>query len=188
MPDYEIAKVANELAEIAKPDNLNKSQEDILKALVEASNKDELKKQIELFDINQSKKNALRIAKLEQLQAKVENQMIDRFDKRPDQMSNKELLDYLTVISAQIDKSQKTVDAIETKELMQQVAANSGGTTNEVNINLGTTLSKDSKDNVVGAIKDILTLLQQPVVLPDDYINTDDAIAAVDEVEIINKD
>ncbi len=188
MPEYDIAKISNELAEIAKPDALDKTQKDILEALIEAGNKDELKKQIELFDINQSKKNALRIAKLEQLQSKVENQMIDRFDKRPDQMSNKELLDYLTVISAQIDKSQRVVDSIENKELIQQVAANSGGTTNEVNINLGTTLSKDSKDNVVGAIKDILSLLQNPVVLPDDYINTDDAIQAVEEVSIINKD
>lgn len=185
MPDYELETISAELAEIYKPDNLNKTQEEVIKDLIAANTRDELKKQIDLFDVNQAKKNAARIIKLEQLRGKVEDQMMDRFNKRPDQMSNRELLDFLTTISSQIDSSQKVVDSIETKDLAKQVALSSDSSTptTQYNINLGTDINKDSKDNVVDAIKDILSLLQSAAVETPDVENLEEP----EEVEIINE-
>ena len=84
----------------------------IVNDVVNAPSKTELQKQFELFNINQSKKNALRIAKLMKTLDKVDDEVINRFEKRADQMTNKELLDYMNAISAQIDHSQKMVDII----------------------------------------------------------------------------
>ena len=110
---------------------------------------------------------------------------MDRFNKRPDQMSNRELLDFLTTISSQIDSSQKVVDSIETKDLAKQVALSSDSSTptTQYNINLGTDINKDSKDNVVDAIKDILSLLQSAAVETPDVENLEEP----EEVEIINE-
>ena len=136
----------------------------IVNDVVTANNKEELQKQFELFNINQSKKNALRVVKLSKLLDKVDDEVITRFEKRPDQMSNKELLDYMEAISSQIDRSQKAVDTI--RPPSDSIIARTGGDIvnqskgDEYNINLGTELSKETKEDVVDAIKGIIGILQ----------------------------
>jgi len=184
MDNYDITKVATEITEILTPEDLHKNQKDIVADLIKATSKDEFQKQVELFNLSQSKTNALRILKLQDAQSKVEDEIINRFDKRPDQMSNQDLLAYLTTISGQIEKSQKVVDAVEDKALARQmVATTSESSGNQYNINLGTDLNRENKDNVVDAIKDILSLLQNTTVDNPDINNLEEP----EEVEIINE-
>lgn len=186
MDNYDITKVVTEITEILTPEDLHKNQKEIVAELIKANSKDEFQKQVELFNLSQSKTNALRILKLQDAQAKVEDEIINRFDKRPDQMSNQDLLAYLTTISGQIDKSQKVVDAVETKDLARQMVASApaaANTGNQYNINLGTDLNKDNKDNVVDAIKDILNLLQSTTADTPDVENLEEP----EKVEIIDE-
>jgi len=183
MDNYDITKVVNEITEILTPEDLHKNQKEIVADLIKATSKDEFQKQVDLFNLSQSKTNALRILKLQEAQSKVEDEIINRFEKRPDQMSNADLLAYLTTISGQIDKSQKVVDAVESKDLSRQMVLNTPAQDINYNINLGTELNKESKDDVVDAIKDILTLLQTPTPQTD-YTESQDAI---EEVEVIKE-
>lgn len=186
MGNYDITKVSNEITNLITPNNeLSLQQEEIVNNLVGATTKDELKRQIELFNLNQSKKNAIRIVKLEQTMAQVEDKIVERFNKRPEQLSNRELIDFLNTISGQIDRSQKIVDSVETKDLERQMVTNitPKETGNQYNINLGTDLNRENKDNVVDAIKDILSLLQNTnVETPDE-----ETLVPTEEVEVIKE-
>ena len=130
---------------------LNENEQDIINNIIEATDQKELQAQFDAFNINQSKKNALRIIKLNSLLDKVEDQAIERFNKRPDQISNKELLDYMQVVATQIDRSQKVIDTLKEKPMIK--VANQK---NEVNINIGNELDRDSKERVVDAIQALL--------------------------------
>ena len=130
---------------------LELKEKELIAKIVEAPTRDELQKQFDLFNMNQSKKNALRVVKLNSLLDKVEDQAIARFEKRPDQISNRELLEYINVISGQIDRAQKHFDAV-TLAPAKTVAAQK----TDVTINVGTNLNRDSKERVMDAISALL--------------------------------
>lgn len=135
---------------------LEEAEQKLVLKIIEAPTKEELQHQLELFNINQSKKNALRIVKLSNLQNAVEDQAIERFEKRPDQVTNKELLDYITVISNQIDRAQKAVDLVKDAPAITVNTQN-----NEVNINVGPQLDRDSKEKVMDVISALLKQVQK---------------------------
>jgi len=92
---------------------LETAEQNLMLKIIEAPTKEELQEQLDLFNINQSKQNAVRIVKLNNLLNKVEDQAIERFEKRPDQVSNRELLEYMSIVSNQIDRAQKSIDAVQ---------------------------------------------------------------------------
>ena len=133
---------------------LDKQEEKIITDIIKAPNQKELQEQFDLFNINQSKKNALRIIKLNSLLDKVEDQAIERFEKKPDQVSNKELLEYMQVVAGQIDRSQKYIETIKDKPMIKVTDRSQ-----QVNINIGTELNRDSKERVMDAIQGLLKQL-----------------------------
>lgn len=137
---------------VSRDASLALTEQDILAKILDAPSRDELQKQFELFNINQSKKNALRIVKLNELLANVEDQAIERFKKRPDQVSNKELLEYMNVISGQIDRAQKHIDSISTAPPISLTANKT-----DVTINVGPDLDSDSKTRVMDAVAMLLS-------------------------------
>lgn len=158
---------------------LEVAEQQLVERIIEAPTKAELQHQFDLFNINQSKKNALRIIKLNNLLSKVEDQAIERFERRPDQVSNKELLEYMNVVSNQIDRAQKSVDALSVSP-----AIHVNNQKNEVNINIGPELDRDSKERVMDAISALLKQVQKNTsAQPVDYEITD-----VVEVEDISEE
>lgn len=149
---------------------LEEQEEEIINQIIEADTKQELEAQFDLFNMNQSKKNALRIIKLQTLLEKVEDQAIERFERRPDQVSNRELLDYMQVVSSQIDRSQKSVDSLYDRPVIKAIQKNN----TEVNINVGSdVLDRDSKEKVIDAVQGLLKQImnpqpkvEEPVVIP----------------------
>lgn len=129
--------------------NIDDSTKEVVTDIVNTNNPDEFKDLLSLFNLNQSKKNALRIVKLTELLEKIEDTAIERFDKKPDQMSNQELLEYLKTIENSIDRSQKYVNEVETKPMIQLNQQN-------ININTEDSLSRESKEKVLETIKAIL--------------------------------
>lgn len=135
---------------------LEVTENKIMQQIIEAPTKEELQTQLELFNINQSKKNAMRIVKLSNLLNKVEDQAIERFERRPDQVSNKELLEYMNVVSNQIDRAQKSIDAVK-----DAPAITLNNQKNELNINVGPQLDRDSKERVMDVISLLLKQVQK---------------------------
>ena len=111
-----------------------------------------------LFNLNQAKKNALRVIKLNELLDKVTDQIVLRFEQRPGEFSNNDLLNYMQVTQSAIDRANKSLNLVDETPAIQL---------NQVNINVGeeSILSKDSRDKVTDAIKSImnkLNNLQEP--------------------------
>lgn len=156
-------------------EKLKLEESNLINQIIEAPTKEDLDKQFELFNINQSKKSALRIVKLNNLLAKVEDQAIARFEKRPDQISNKELLDYINIVSTQIDKAQSNVDKVTAKQ-----AINLTATKNEVNINVAPQLDRDSKEKVIDIVSALLAQASEKniednnVAIESDFTEVDD--------------
>lgn len=158
---------------------LETAEEEIIAKIIDAPNKTELQEQFDAFNMNQSKKNALRIVKLNGLLSKVEDQAISRFEKRPDQVSNKELLEYMNVVSSQIDRAQRQVDLLRDTPAIQV-----NNQKNEVNINIGNQLDRDSKERVMDAISGLLKQItsnvssesqtsESPIAVDGDFVEVD---------------
>lgn len=126
---------------------------DLINKIAQAKNKDELENLYQQFNINNTKKNAIRVAQLNNLLDKVNNEAEERLTKRADQISNKEILDYMNAIGNQIERSQKLVDGI--KEI---TAVQVNNTQNNVNINVGESvkLNKESRNKITDIISMIL--------------------------------
>lgn len=97
------------------------------------------------------KKNALRTLKLSELLDKVSDNMTERFEKRPDEFSNKDLIDYMNVVGSTLEKSQKSLNQIED---IPPIKYNQQNT--QVNINIMDGLSRESRENILEAIKSII--------------------------------
>lgn len=153
------------------------TEQQVVKDIVAAPNKEELEKQFQLFNMNQVKKNALRIIKLNDLLTKVEDQALERFEKRPDQVSNKELLDYMNAVSNQIEKAQNfSKETLSTEvggiKIKQEKT--------EVNINVAPVLNRNEKDRVVDVISVLLNQMKKP------QSHANDEVVEVEEASYVD--
>lgn len=141
---------------------LEEETKQIITDIVKAKDVDSLKELTDIFAINQAKKNALRIVKLNNLLDAVNDQAIERFERRPDEISNKEILDYMKVVQEQINNSNRTLESIDTKPMIQI-------NKNEVNINVEKStlgqLNEDEKEKVKNAIQQLLKQAQNAEVV-----------------------
>ena len=141
---------------------LEEETKQIIADIVKAKDVDSLKELTDIFAINQAKKNALRIVKLNNLLDAVNDQAIERFERRPDEISNKEILDYMKVVQEQINNSNRTLESIDTKPMIQI-------NKNEVNINVEKStlgqLNEDEKEKVKNAIQQLLKQAQNAEVV-----------------------
>ena len=144
-------------------------QERLIQEIINCPTKEELEKHLALFNFAQTKNNALRTIKLNKLLEKVEDQMLERFDKRPDQMSNQDLLAYLQAVSNQIERARKS-----TKE-EQAIQQSTPITIKDSEVVIGPTLSRESKEKVTDFINEVLKQLKdkgldenQEPIIPED--------------------
>ena len=70
----------------------------LMKDILKEQDPSKTKDLVDLFNWHMSKKNVLRIQKLNNLYDSITDQMIERVDKRADQFSNSDLLDYVKTI------------------------------------------------------------------------------------------
>lgn len=52
-----------------------------------------------------AKKNALRVLKLNDLLDQVSDKMMERFEKRPEEFSHRDLIDYMNTVSTTIERA-----------------------------------------------------------------------------------
>lgn len=147
----------NQVTVVNSDQLINDKARELTNAIATAQTKDELEDLYQKFFINNTKKNAMRITQLNDLLDQVNKQAVERFTKRPGEISNKEILDYMTAVQNQIERSQKTVEGIKDINAIQV----NNTQNNTVNIHVGgedttTSLSKDARDRIAGVIASIL--------------------------------
>lgn len=135
---------------------------------------DEIKNLTKLFNLNQSKKNAMRVLKLNSLLDKVSDQMIERFEKKPGEFSNADLLNYMTITQNAIDRANKSLNLVEETPAIQLQQ------NNQINVNIIDSLSRDSKDRVTEAVKSILSKINSMESESSEVINQEDSIIEED--------
>ena len=102
---------------------------------------------VALFNWNISKKNVIRVHKLNNLFDNVTEQMAKRFEHHPDQFSNDDLLNYMKAVQSAIDSSNKIVSAAE--ESPPQIIQNN----TQININGPEQFDKEARSRILAAIQ-----------------------------------
>lgn len=103
------------------------------------------------FNDIQRKKQLARISKLSDVQDMLTDQFYQRISQRPDEISNKEMLDGMKVVQDLIDKNQKHAESIEEIPQLIQI--------NQTEVNVGNNLNRDSRERVKNAVLGILDSL-----------------------------
>ena len=131
---------------------------EIAQKILNEDNIDNLKNLTALFNLNQAKKNVIRVLKLSGLHDSVTNNIIERFEKHPGEFSNDELIKYLSVIESSIEKAQKSLGMVETAPTIQ---FNQQNNVNIVVGDDGVELDRESRQRVMDAINQILASQEQ---------------------------
>ncbi len=133
--------------------NIDSKNKDIAQKILDAEDLDELKDLTALFNINNQKRNALRILKMNNLLDDVTDNIIQRFEKNPHNFSNDDLLKYLQVTENAIDRATKNLNMVEETPAIQMMQ------NNQVNININDGLDRESRLRVTDTVKQILNKL-----------------------------
>lgn len=154
---------------------------ELSREIAKVENKSELDVLYDAFKINDTKKNVFRINKLNNLLDRITDEATARFEQRPGEMSNKEVIDYMNAVSNQIDRSKSTLNQIKDINLTQ--------INNTVNVNIDSnkenTLSRESRERVIDFIKDILKTSENNgnSVNEDHIVETEEVKEAIDNNE-----
>lgn len=140
-----------DLVSLKSRENLDKTSEDLITKIVAENNSEKLKDLVSLFNVNQSKKNIVRADIFSKLLDKISIQMVERFEKKPGEFSNKDLLDYLTAVRSAIDKSDIIPEDITVPVIQNNT---------QVNVNIDNNLSRESKERIADAVNSIMAKLK----------------------------
>ena len=133
--------------------NIDSKNKNIAQKILDAEDLDELKDLTALFNINNQKRNALRILKMNNLLDDVTDNIIQRFEKNPHNFSNDDLLKYLQVTENAIDRATKNLNMVEETPAIQMMQ------NNQVNININDGFDRESRLRVTDTVKQILNKL-----------------------------
>ena len=127
----------------------NKSKE-VARKILEEDDIDKVKDLTALFNLNAQKRNVMRVIKMNDLLDKVTNQISDRFEKYPDNFTNDELIKYMQVTEAAIDRANKNLNLIEeTPQIAMQQ-------NNQVYVNMTYGIDEEGRGKVLDIINSVL--------------------------------
>lgn len=141
--------------EVINEDNLNAETQEIVSQVISETDPKKIKDLTDLFNLAISKKSMVRLTKLNDLLDHTTDQALERFEKQPDQFSNKDLLDYMNTVSNISDRALNSLRSTETLTPIQLNQQN-----NSVSITVGgadlNNLSRDSRARILDAVNSIL--------------------------------
>ena len=185
MPDNNVLN-SNDVIDLLP---LDKKTNELAQEIINESSLNKVQDLTHLFNLNQAKKNVIRVMKLNGLLDKVSDQMIERFEKRPGEFSNTDLINYMQVTQNAIDRAQKQLNLVDESPAISLT---------QVNVNVEESkLDRDSKAKITEAVSKILQAAQKmnlnldgnDNMIPTEFVKETDVIT-VDEnnVEDINQD
>lgn len=129
---------------------LDEQTKDIAQKILDEQDVDKVKNLTNLFNLNAQKRNVMRVIKMNGLLDNVTDEIVRRFENKPDNFSNEELLKYMQVTENAIDRANKNLNLVEETPPIQYQQ------NNQVNINIVDTLDRDSKERVLEYVNSIL--------------------------------
>lgn len=146
--------------------SIDKKNEEIAQKILENDSLEETKDLTTLFNLNIQKRNVLRILKMNSLLDKLSDEMVERFENHPDLFTNEDLLKYMQVTEASIDKSKKDLNLVKDTPSIQLLQSNN------VNININQELDRESRKKVADTVQEILKRINNNSV-NEDIIDVD---------------
>lgn len=126
------------------------------------------------FNDIQRKKQLARVSKLSDVQDMLTDQFYQRISQRPDEISNKEMLDGMKVVQDLMEKNLKQAETIEEIPQLIQI--------NQTEVNVGNNLNRDSRERVKNAVLGILDSINKVQAAPiESDIDTTDFIVEEEE-------
>lgn len=130
----------------------------LVQSILDEQDPNRTKDLVELFNWNISKKNIARIQKLNTLYDSITDQMIERVDKRADQFSNSDLLDYVKTIQGAIDTNTKNLSQVQEPPLIVQQ------NNTQINVNVADKFDREAKERILAAVQATLAQAQKPII------------------------
>ena len=128
----------------------------LMKDILEEQDPNKTKDLVDLFNWHMSKKNVVRIQKLNNLYDSITDQMVERVDKRADQFSNSDLLDYVKTIQSAIDINTKNLSNVQEPPMI--VHQNN----TQINVNLADSFDSEAKARILAAVQATLQQATKP--------------------------
>ncbi len=147
--------------EVVEVKNNELTTESVLSKIENIQDSDDLKEAINLFNLSITKKDMLRAMQQDELLDIIIKQAGDRLRKRTDELSTRDLLDYMNAFQNNLSKTQ---DAVIENSPTIQINDNKKVIVNVENV---AGLNRDSSENVLDAIKDIIKELNSETSLND---------------------
>ena len=168
--DLAESDVSTTLPAISNKD-LNQESLEILAQIIEEKDEDKTRDLTYLFNVNQNKKTMVRMDKLSGLQDGLVDQFVKRIAERPDEISNKELMDGLRIVQDIIERGQRQVSGVD--QPMPMIQVNQQNTSINVGTE-GTELNRESRERVKNAVLGLINgLAAQTPVQPQTYIEAE---------------
>lgn len=149
---------------------LDNQTKQIAQEILDEQDIERVKDLTNLFNLNAQKRNVMRVIKMNELLDKVTDQVVERFEKRPDNFSNEDLIKYMQVTENAIDRANKNLNLVEETPAIQYLQQNN------VNITIDNGLDRDARERVMDAVKAFLAHSSQT--LPQDEV-----VVEIDENE-----
>ena len=131
--------------------NIEDKTNSLVDTIINEDDIDKTKQLLNLFNVNIAKKNTIRVMKVDKLLDKVTDEALKRVEERPDEINNKDLLNYASIAQNQIDKSMQIIKSINETPTIQLNQDNS------VNINITQPeLSRESRGRILKAVEQIM--------------------------------
>ena len=147
----------DETTDIVEVKPIDSTIKGLVENIMEEQDPNKTKDLVELFNWNISKKNVARIEKLNNLYDSITDQMIERVDKRADQFSNSDLLDYVKTIQGAIDINTKNLSQVQEPPLIVQQ------NNTQINVNLADTFDREAKERILAAVQATLNQAKTPI-------------------------
>ena len=128
--------------------NLSAEAQKLISELTSEKDRQKMQAIEQQFNEIQRKKQLARVSKLSDVQDMLTDQFYKRISQRPDEISNKEMLDGMKVIQDLMEKSQKQAEVVEEIPQLIQI--------NQTEVNVGGGLNRDSRERVKNAVLDLL--------------------------------
>lgn len=164
---------------LVNTNDLNNESLILINQIIAEKDLEKTKDLTHLFNINQNKKTMIRIDKLSGLQDDLVDQFARRIAERPNEISNKELMDGIKIVQDIIERGQKQVEGVQQTPFIQFNQQN-----NSVNIGEGMPqLSKESRDKVKNVVLNLLNGLNKPTPVEMAQEDTPIAVEVIENID-----
>lgn len=150
-----------------------KEEDKLINSIIEETDAEKLKDLTHLFNVYQTKRQALRMGALNDVQDALASQMLERLTRYPDNFSNGDIASWMKIVQGVIDSSRTSmeqIDSIPTITYQQN---------NNLNVTIGSELSRESRERALEAVK---------MLLQGDSSEEDSNVIDVDESENVTEE